>query len=116
VRGIEFEAESTNPAIISSPLGDCVVIYGVGIKFKPIPRCHMSWPGERQAAEKALERNLLADKMRRLFSIQISFSAIRTVGHNLQITAILKLWKLSVFPFPAIVTQSVRGEGMPACW
>jgi len=36
-------------------------------------------------------RNLLGNKIIRLFTIQTSFSTIRTVGHNLQITTIQKL-------------------------
>ncbi len=42
--------------------------------------------------------DLLANKIKRLVSIQTSFSTIRTVAHNLKITAILKLSKLALCP------------------
>jgi hypothetical protein len=69
-----------------------------------------SWLGDREAAEKALERNLLANEIIRLFTMQTSFSTIRTV-HTLRITAILKVAKLVLCPLTAIMTQSPRGEG-----
>jgi hypothetical protein len=43
--------------------------------------------------------------------MQTSFSTIRTVTHNLRITAILKLLKLALCPLSAIATQSQGGEG-----
>jgi hypothetical protein len=43
-----------------------------------------------------------------LFTIQTSFSIIRTVTHNLQRTAILKLPKLALCPLSAITTQPPR--------
>jgi hypothetical protein len=46
--------------------------------------------------EKALERNPLTSKIISLCTMETSFSAARTLGHNLQITAILKLSKLAV--------------------
>jgi hypothetical protein len=41
--------------------------------------------------------------------MQTSFSTIRTVTHNFQITAILKLPKLALCPLAAITTQSRKG-------
>jgi hypothetical protein len=70
-----------------------------------------SWLGDREAAEKALERNLLADEIIRLFTMQTSFSTIGTVTRTLRITAILKVAKLVLCPLTAIMTQSPRGEG-----
>jgi len=70
----------------------------------------LAW--ERQAVEKALERNLLPNKFIRLLTIQTSLSIIRTVTHNILITAILKLWKLSVLPHSANATQSVVKGGL----
>ncbi len=43
-------------------------------------------------------RNLLVNKIIRLFTMQTSLSTIRTVAHNLKITAILKLPKLALCP------------------
>jgi len=57
-----------------------------------------------------LERNLLANKIIRLFTMQTSFSIIRPVTHNLRITAILKLPKLAFCPLSAITTQSLGGQ------
>jgi hypothetical protein len=67
--------------------------------------------GDRESAEGALERNLLANKIIGLFTMQTPFLTIRTVAHNLKIIAILKLPKLALCPLPAITTQSPRGEG-----
>jgi hypothetical protein len=86
---------------VSSPLpfGDCVAI-GVGKKLKRILLWHMSWLGERKAAEKALDLpagrqggNLLPNRFKHLFTIQtsLSISIIGMVTHNIQITGILKL-------------------------
>ena len=43
--------------------------------------------------------------------MQTSFSTIRTVTYNFQITAILKLPKLALCPLAAITTQSLRARG-----
>jgi hypothetical protein len=67
-------------------------------------------PGGREAAEGALERNLLANKIIGLFAMQTPFSTVGTVPHNLKIIAILKLPKLAPCPLPAITTQSLKGE------
>jgi len=40
------------------------------------------------------------------------FSAIRTVAHNLKITAILKLLKLALRPLLAMTTQPPGQRGM----
>ena len=71
----------------------------------------MRWPGNRQSVEEALERNLLASKIISLYPMEASFSAARTLGHNLQITAILKLSKPAVCSLPAIMTQSPLAKG-----
>jgi hypothetical protein len=47
-------------------------------------------PGDREAAEGALERNLLANGFISLFTEEASSSTIRFVTHNFQRTAILK--------------------------
>jgi hypothetical protein len=88
---------------------DTVLQLGVGRKPKAILRWATNWIEGRGAAEGALERNLLTNKIIRLFTIQRSFSIIRTVAHNLQITAILKLPKLALCPLSVIMTQS-HGE------
>ena len=79
-----------------------------------MPRCP-NCSGDRQAAEGALERNLLVFNLKRLYGIQPPFLTIRTLNHIFQITAILKLLKLSACPLPVITTQSLEGEGKPAC-
>jgi hypothetical protein len=66
--------------------------------------------GDREAAEEALERDLLANKFITLFTRETSFSTMLVI-HCLQRTAILKLRKLALCPLPAITTQSVGGEG-----
>jgi len=60
-------------------------------------------------AEGALERNLLAYKFMRFYSINPSFLRTRKFDHPLQITAILKLLKLPACPLPVITTQSLVG-------
>jgi len=90
-------------------LGDCVVI-GRRQKKKPILRRSTNRPGDREAAKGALERNLVANKSIVLFTMQTSFSTLRPVPHNLYRTAILKLPKLALCPFPAIMKQSLEGE------
>jgi hypothetical protein len=42
--------------------------------------------------------------------MQTPFSTVRTVAHNLEIIAILKLQKLALCPLAAITTQSLWGE------
>ena len=81
---------------------------GVGRKLKPVIRAPPSWLGDREAAEEPLERNLLVNKILRLFTMQKSFSTIKTVTHNLQMTAILKLPKLALCP---LSPQRGKGEG-----
>ncbi len=71
--------------------------------------------GDRQAAEGALERNLLAFNLKRFYGIHPPFLTIRTHTHVLKITAILKLPKLPACPFSVIATQFLEGEGKPAC-
>jgi hypothetical protein len=68
-------------------------------------------PGDRGTAEGALERNLLANKFILLFTPKTSFSMIRIMTDTLQRTAILKLPKLALCPFPTIMTQSHEIEG-----
>jgi len=75
----------------------------------PILRRFTNRTGDREAAEGALERNLLASKFIVLFTMQTSFSTIRTVAHNLQRTVILKLPKLALCPL-APLRHSPRGE------
>jgi hypothetical protein len=69
----------------------------------------MTWPGNRQSVEEALERNLLASKIISLYPMEASFSAARTLGHNLQITAILKLSKPAVCSLPRLAKGGVGG-------
>jgi len=92
------------------PFRSCVAI-GSRQKIKGYPSPPTSSIGDREAAERALERNLLANKIIRLFTMQTSFSIIRTVTHNLRITAILKLPKLALCPLSAITTQSLTKGG-----
>jgi hypothetical protein len=78
-------------------------------KIRTYPAKFTNRPGDREAAEGALERNLLANKFIIFFTLQTSFSTTTFVTHNLQRTAILKLPKLALCPFPAIRTESPRG-------
>ncbi len=100
-----------NPLIPSLSPGETVPQLGAGNKPKAILWQSTNWIGDRESAEGALERNLLANKIIRLFTMQTSSSTIRTVAHHLQITAILKLPKLALCPLSAITTQSLGGEG-----
>ncbi len=93
----------------SSPRRDCVAM-GIREKSKPILRRFTHRTGDREAAKGSLEWNHLANKFIVLFTIQTSYSTIRTVTHHFQRTAILKLPKLALCPLPAITTQSPRGE------
>jgi len=68
-------------------------------KIKADPQKFANRPGDREAAEEALERNFLVNGFISLFTEETSFSTIRFVTHNLQRTAILKLPKLAVCPF-----------------
>ena len=96
---------------LNPPPQKTVLQLGVGRKPKAILRWATNWIEGRGAVEGALERNLLTYKIIRLFTIQRSFSIIRTVAHNLQIDAILKLPKLALCPLFVMMTQSPRGEG-----
>jgi hypothetical protein len=100
-----------NPVISSLSTGETVPQLGVCNKPKAILRRSTNWIGDRESAGGALERNLLANKIIRLFTRQTSSSHIRTVAHHLQITAILKLPKLALCPLSTITTQSLGGEG-----
>jgi hypothetical protein len=93
-----------------SPLEACSMIEDTKkpeLLIRQYPRC----PGDRQAAEGALERNLLACRFMRFYCITPSFPKTRTFDHTLRITAILKLLKLPACPFPVITTHSLDDEG-----
>ena len=99
-----------SPSPYLSPLEDCVMIEGTKkpeILIRQRPRC----PGDVQAAEGALERNLLVCRFTRFYCINPSFPETRIFDHTLQITAILKPLKLPACPFPVITTQSLDDEG-----
>jgi hypothetical protein len=93
-----------------SPVGDCVTIKSWH-EIKPIPWRSANWTGDRGAAEGALERNLLVNKIIRLFTMQTSLSTIRMVAHNLKITAILKLTKLALCPLSPLRYSLSRERG-----
>jgi hypothetical protein len=67
--------------------------------------------GDREAAEGALERNLLANKFIILFALERSFSTIRFVTHNLQRTAILKLPEAGSLSPPRHCGTVSKGRG-----
>jgi hypothetical protein len=85
--------------------------YGANRISEAILRLSTSSIGDKEAAERALERNLLAGKINCLFTIQTPLSTTEMVTHTLKIIAILKLPKLALCPLPAIMTQSRQREG-----
>jgi len=78
--------------------------------MKADPRKFINRLGDGEAAKEALERNLLANKLIGFFTIQTSFSTIRTVTLNFQNTAILKLPKLALRPLATLTTKSPDQE------
>jgi hypothetical protein len=67
---------------------------------------------DREVAEGALERNLLTNKIIRLFPMQALFSSVTSVTHNLKKIAILKLPKPALCPLAAMMTQPLSKRGM----
>jgi hypothetical protein len=80
------------------------------MELKPILWQPTSWPGGREAAEGAFERNLLANNIMHWPSMETPFIAIRMVTHSPQISAIRKPMKLTLCRLATITTQSFVGE------
>jgi hypothetical protein len=62
--------------------------------------------------EGALERNLLANKIKGMFTIQTPLSIVRAFAHTIKMIAIIKLPKLALCHLPAIMTQSFSNGGL----
>ncbi len=70
---------------LPSPWRDCVARENTENQSQPFPQ-FTDRPRDREAAEEALERNLLANKFIILFTLETSFSTITFVTHTFQRT------------------------------
>jgi hypothetical protein len=83
---------------------------GADRKLQPVPGKSKTCPGNGEAAEEALERNLLAIEDIGSFAMQTAFSTLRTLAHYLKKIAILKLAKPALCPLTAVTIPSPRKE------